>query len=118
MDWHPLPLPWRKTLAPLFLDATAPFRLLRLPAVGGAEPVTAACAALTLGLLADSVRWLSHDRTPTSGFDKPNPTRCCPPGAFLPALFAVLMLAGEFTFWQNAVAATGEMLNLVLRLGL
>ena len=116
-DWHPLPLPWREApLAPLFLAATAPFRLLPV----AWQPValnlfTAACAALTLGLLADSVRWLPHDRTPDQRLRQTDPNALLPiRAAFLPALFAVLMLAGQLTFWQNAVAATGEMLNLLL----
>jgi hypothetical protein len=41
--------------------------------------------------------------------------RCFPSGPrFLPALFAVLMLATQLTFWQNAVVATGEMLNVLV----
>jgi tetratricopeptide (TPR) repeat protein len=122
-DWHPLPLPWRtETLAPLFLVLTAPVRLLPI----AWQPVVlnifaAVCAALTLGLLARSVRLLAHDRTPDqrlrltgdirdSGYNALLPIRA----AFLPPLFAVLMLAGQQTFWQNAVAVTGEMLNLML----
>ena len=34
--------------------------------------------------------------------------------AFLPVLFAVLMLGLQLTFWQNAVAATGEMLDVLV----
>ena len=33
---------------------------------------------------------------------------------FLPALFAVLVLAMQLTFWENAIVATGEMLNLLV----
>jgi tetratricopeptide (TPR) repeat protein len=116
-DWHPLPLPWREEpMAPLFLALTAPFRLLPI----AWQPValnllTAVCAALTLGLLADSVRWLPHNRTPDQRLRQTDPNALLPiRAAFLPALFAVLMLAGQLTFWQNAVAATGEMLNLLL----
>ena len=34
--------------------------------------------------------------------------------AFLPAVFAVLLLASQLTFWQNAVAGTGEMIDLLV----
>jgi tetratricopeptide (TPR) repeat protein len=116
-DWHPLPLPWREApMAPLFLAVTAPFRLL--PAAWqplALNLLTAVCAALTLGLLADSVRLLPHNRTPDQRLRQTNPNALLPiRAAFLPALFAVLMLAGQLTFWQNAVAATGEVLNVLL----
>jgi tetratricopeptide (TPR) repeat protein len=116
-DWHPLPLPWREApVAPLFLAVTAPFRLLPVAWQPLAlNLLTAVCAALTLGLLADSVRLLPHDRTPEQRLRQTDPNALLPiRAAFLPALFAVLMLAGQLTFWQNAVAATGDMLNLLL----
>jgi tetratricopeptide (TPR) repeat protein len=116
-DWHPLPFPWREEpMAPLFLAVTAPFRLL--PAAW--EPLalnllTAVCAALTLGLLAHSVRLMPHNRTPDQRLRLTDPNGLLSiRAAFLPVLFAVLMLAGQLTFWQNAVAATGEMLNVLL----
>jgi predicted Zn-dependent protease len=34
--------------------------------------------------------------------------------AYLPVLFAVLILAAQLTFWQHAVAASGEMLNVLV----
>ena len=41
--------------------------------------------------------------------------RCSPlRAAFLPPLFAVLMLAGQINFWQNAVAANDDMLDLLV----
>jgi tetratricopeptide (TPR) repeat protein len=116
-DWHPYPLNWHpEVVAPLFLVLTAPIRLLPV----AWQPVTlnvftAVCAALTLGLLARSVRLLPHDRTREQrlrelGAHAQLTFRC----AFLPALFAVLVLATQLTFWQNAVVATGEMLNLLV----
>ncbi len=116
-DWHPLPLPWREEpMAPLFLAVTAPFRLLPVAWQPLAlNLLTAVCAALTLGLLADSVRLLPHNRTPEQRLRQTDPNALLPiRAAFLPALFAVLMLAGQLIFWQNAVAATGEMLSLLL----
>ncbi len=116
-DWHPYPLKWRpETMAPLFLVLTAPVRLL--PA--GWQPAalnvfTAACAALTLGLLARSVRLMPQDRTREQRLlEMGDNALLSIRAAFLPALFAVLMLATQLTFWQNAVAATGEMLNLLV----
>jgi tetratricopeptide (TPR) repeat protein len=116
-DWHPLPLPWRiQPVAPLFMVLTAPVRLLS-PAWQplALNALTAVCAALTLGLLAASVRLLPHDRTREQRVREIGEygllsMRC----AFLPALFAVLMLAGQQTFWQNAISVTGEMLDLLL----
>jgi tetratricopeptide (TPR) repeat protein len=116
-DWHPFPLKWRpEVMAPLFLVLTAPARLL--PAAW--EPVvlngfTAICAALTLGLLARSVRLLPHDRTPEQRMRELGAHGMLSfRSAFLPALFAVLILAAQLIFWENAVAATGEMLNVLL----
>ena len=64
-DWHPYSLNWRPaTMAPLFLVVTAPIRLLPAAWQPAALNVfTALCAALTLGLLARSVRLLPQDRT-------------------------------------------------------
>jgi tetratricopeptide (TPR) repeat protein len=117
-DWHPAPLPWRANLQyqPLFLIFTYPLRLLPLDwRVMGLNVLTALCAALTLAILARSVRLLSHDRT--------NEQRVRTLGeygllslrvAFVPAAFAVLLLAGQLTFWENAVSGTGEMIDLLV----
>jgi thioredoxin-like negative regulator of GroEL len=116
-DWQPYPLEWRtETMAPLFLVLTAPVRFL--PAAW--QPVvlnafTAVCAALTLGLLARSVRLLPHDRTRDQRLRALGPqASLCFRAAFLPTLFAVLLLGTQLTFWQNAVVATGEMLNVLV----
>jgi len=116
-DWNPYSLTWRtEPMAPLYLVLTAPVRLL--PA--GWQPAalnifTAVCAALTLGLLARSVRLWPHDRTREQRLQELG-TRALLTfrTAFLPALFAVLMLATQLTFWQNAITATGEMLNVLV----
>jgi tetratricopeptide (TPR) repeat protein len=116
-DWHPMASSWRReTIEPLFLVVTYPFRLL--PGVWQPfclNAFTAVCAALTLGLLAQSVRMLPHDRTRDQrqreggefGLLSIRP-------AFLPPLFAVLMLGFQLTFWLNAVSATQEMLDLLV----
>ena len=116
-DWHPLPLPWRlQRVAPLFLVLTAPVRLLptawQPAALNG---FAAICAALTLGLLAASVRLLPHDRTREQRVREIGEYGLLSiRAAFLPALFAVLMLAGQQNFWQSAISFTGEMLNLLV----
>ena len=108
---------WRaEPLTPLFLVLTYPVRLL--PAAW--QPVclnafTALCAALTLGLLARSVRLLPHDRTREQRQREGGEFALLSiRTAFLPPLFAVLMLGLQLTFWQHAVSATGEMLDLLV----
>jgi tetratricopeptide (TPR) repeat protein len=116
-DWQPYSLKWRpEPMAPLFLLLTSPVRLLPVAWQPAALNIfTAICAALTLGLLARSVRIFPHDRT--------REQRLCELGpralltfrtAFLPPLFAVLMLATQLSFWQNAITATGEMLDVLV----
>jgi tetratricopeptide (TPR) repeat protein len=116
-DWHPGPLPWRPNPQyPLFFILTYPLRLL--PAgwrVVGWNVFTAVCAALTLAMLARSVRLLSHDRTKEQRLREGGEFALLSVrAAFLPAAFAVLLLAGQLTFWQNAVAGTGEMIDLLV----
>ena len=116
-DWHPGPLPWRPNPQyPLFVILTFPLRLL--PAgwrVVGWNVFTAVCAALTLAILARSVRLLSHDRTKEQRQREGGEFALLSVrAAFLPAAFAVLLLAGQLTFWQNSVAGTGEMIDLLV----
>jgi len=98
-DWHPGPLPWRPDIhyQPLFLILTLPLRWL--PAdwrVMGLNVLTAVCAALTLAILARTVKLFSHDRTKEQrvrvvGKDALLSVR----PAFLPAAFAVLLMGGS-----------------------
>lgn len=116
-DWHPGPLPWRTgPIKPLFLVLTWPVRLL--PAAWqplSLNGLSALWAALTLGLLAVSVRLLPQDRTRDQREREPGEFALLSVrAAFLPALFAVLMLAGQINFWQNAVAASADMLDLLV----
>lgn len=116
-DWHPIPLPWRQTpVAPLFFVLTCPIRLLPVawqPAVLNA--FAAFCAALTLGILAASVRLLPHDRTREQRQREGGEFSLLSlPAALLPVLFAVLMMGLQLTFWRNAIAATGDMLNVLV----
>jgi predicted Zn-dependent protease len=116
-NWHPLPLSWRpEPMRPLFLILTCPVRLL--PAAWqplSLNLLSAVWAALTLGLLAASVRLLPHDRTRDQRQREQGEFGLLSARmAFLPALFAALILAGQITFWQNAVAASNEMLDLLI----
>ena len=99
-DWTPmvgLPLLWLLTL---------PLRLLPAAWVPlGLNLFSAATAALTLGVLARSVQLLP--------WEKPweNTNRLA---SALPVMLACALCGLEFNFWQDAVAATGEMLDLLL----
>ena len=116
-DWHPGPLPWRPNPQyPLLFILTYPLRLF--PAgwrVMGLNGFSTVCAALTLAMLARSVRLFSHDRTGDqrrreAGAHGLLSVRA----AFLPAAFAVLLLAAQLTFWENAVSGSGEMVDLMV----
>jgi hypothetical protein len=117
-DWHPGSLPWRADhqYHPLFLVLTSPLRLL--PAGGrilGLNVFTALCAALTLAILARSVRLFAQNRTKEQRLRERGQFGLLSVRAtFLPATFAVLLLAAQLTFWENAVATSGEMLDLVV----
>jgi tetratricopeptide (TPR) repeat protein len=116
-DWHPIPLPWRQVpVAPLFLVLTCPIRLLPVAWQPAALNAFAAlCAALALGLLAASVRLLPHDRTREQRQRESGEFSLLSlPAAFLPALFAVLMMGLQLTFWRNAIAATGDILDVLV----
>lgn len=101
--------------SPLMFLFTSPFRLLPTAAVPLALNLfSAACAAVTLGLLARSVAILPHDRTEAerlrerSGFAFLT-TR----SAWFPPLLAVVMFGWQFGCWQNATSFTGESLDLL-----
>jgi predicted Zn-dependent protease len=98
-DWLPM------TSQPLLWLLTLPLRLL--PA--GWVPValnlfSAVCAAAVLGLLARSLELLSW----------PRPLDSAGRWRRLPVLLAVAVCGLEFHFWQEAAAATGEMLDVLL----
>jgi tetratricopeptide (TPR) repeat protein len=99
-DWTPMvgqPLLWLFTL---------PLRLLPAAWVPlGLNFFSAATAALTLGLLARTVQLLPWDRP----WESTNRL-----ASALPVLLACVVCGLEFSFWQEATAATGKMLNLLL----
>jgi hypothetical protein len=76
---------------------------------------SAACAALTLGLLARSVALLPHDRTDAQRKRERSDFSFLTTGsAWLPPVLAVLVCGLQMTFWQNATNYTGEMFDLLL----
>ncbi len=99
-DWIPMagqPLLWLFTL---------PFRLLAARWVPlGLNFFSAVSAALTLGLLARTIQLMPWDRP----WEKRNRW-----AGKLPVLLACVVCGLEFSFWQEATAATGEMLDLLL----
>jgi tetratricopeptide (TPR) repeat protein len=116
-DWHPYPLSWRPCVAtPLFFVLTCPLRLL--PAAWqplALNAFAAICAALALGLLGASVRLLPHDRTKEQRQRESGEFSLLSlPAAFLPALFAVLMMGLQLTFWREAISANGDILDLLV----
>ncbi len=76
------------------------------------------CAVLTLALLARSVALVPHDRTHEQRQKEHSPSAILSiPAAWLPPLFAALVLGFQLTFWENATSASGpgsEMLDLLL----
>jgi tetratricopeptide (TPR) repeat protein len=100
-DWQPM------TGQPLFWLLTLPLRLLPAGWVApGLNLFSALCGALTLGIMARSLELADWDR-PLAAL-----------GGWrsrLPIIFACVVCGLEFNFWQEATAATGEMLqNLLL----
>jgi tetratricopeptide (TPR) repeat protein len=81
----------------------------------GVNCFSAACAALTLALLARSVALLPHDRTEEQRTrERSLGALLSIPAAWLPPLLAAVLSGFELTFWENATAASGEILNLLL----
>jgi tetratricopeptide (TPR) repeat protein len=108
---------WPKNnLGPLHFLVTYPFRWLPvswLPVV--LNLFAAICAALTLALLARSVALLPHDRTKTQRRrERSEFSLLSIRAAWLPPVLAVMVCGLQMTFWENAVAGTGELLNLLL----
>lgn len=108
---------WAPTLeGPVLYLLTYPIRWL--PAgwqPGGLNVFSAVCAALTLALLARSVALLPHDRTRDQRQrERSEHSLLSLPTAWLPPVFAVLVAGLQLTFWENATAHSGEMLNLLM----
>jgi tetratricopeptide (TPR) repeat protein len=116
-DWHPGNISWRPSaVEPLHFLLTYPFRWFS----GGAQLIalnlfSAICGALTLALLARSVSILPQDRTREQRQRENGPASVLNvPNSWLPPFVAVLVCGLQLLFWENAVAHTGQMLNLLV----
>ncbi len=75
----------------------------------------ALCAAGSLGLLARSVAILPHDRTRDQrALERSEYSFLSIRSAWVPPVFAAAVCGLQLTYWQNAVVATGEALDLLL----
>lgn len=109
-DWRPI------VNSPLHYLLTLPFRVLSGTAgFIGLNLFAAVAAALTLGLLARSVMLLPQDRTREQRHRELGP-HCLLTGRFswLPPVFAAAVCGLQLTFWEHAIAETGEMLDLLI----
>ncbi|MCX6928559.1 MAG: DUF2723 domain-containing protein, partial [Verrucomicrobia bacterium] len=111
-DWS-----WQPMLfQPVLFLLTRP--LTWLPGSGAALALnvfSAVCASLTLALLARSVAILPHDRLEQQRVLAQNEQALLLlPSAWAPVVLATVALGLQLTFWENATAASGEMLDLLL----
>ncbi len=101
---------------PLYLTVTYPLRWLPAQLIPLAlNAFSALCAALCVGLLARCVTLLPQDRT------EEQRVRCHTAfslytgrAAWLPPVFAALLLGLQLTFWEDATAASTEIFDLLL----
>lgn len=108
---------WQPSLTdPLYWVITYPLRWLPGLVVPIALNLLAAvCAALSLALLARSVALLPHDRTKEQRIREGSRSFLLSvPAAWLPPILAAAVCGLQLTFWENATAASMEMLNLLL----
>ena len=108
---------WQPMLSqPVLCLLTSPFRWLPAGWVPAALNVfEAVCASLTLATLARSVALLPHDRLERQRLLVQNEDALLSvPDAWVPAVLATVALGLQLTFWEHAVAASGEMLDLLL----
>lgn len=101
---------------PLYWLLTYPFRWLPAAEIPlGLNLFSAACATLTLALLARSVALLPHDRTHSQREkERSEFSFLSIPAAWLPPVLAVMLCGLQLTFWENATVASSEILNLLL----
>ena len=109
-DWRP------EVVAPLHVLLTWPLKWfpggLQLLGLNLFEAV---CAGLTLTLLARSVSLLPHDRTKEQRqFERSDYSLLTIATAWLPPVLAALVCGLQLNFWENAIAANGEMLDLLV----
>jgi tetratricopeptide (TPR) repeat protein len=111
-------LNWRPELqGPVISVVTYPLHWLPASAVALAlNGFTALCAALALGLLARSVALIPHQQTEGQRQRLPPSAAglLAIPNGWLPPTLAVLVCGLQLSFWQHAIAVTGEMFDLLL----
>jgi len=108
---------WRSNvIAPLHVILTFPVRWLPAAVqLTCLNLIAAVCASLALGLLARSVALLPHDRTREQrGLERSDHSLLSIGAAWLPPVLAALLCGLQLSFWENAVVATGEALDLLL----
>ena len=108
---------WQPMLSqPLLCLVTLPFRWLPASCVPLALNVfTAVCAALTLATLARSVTLLPQDCLEKQRLLVQNEHALLSVrSAWLPVVLASVALGLQLTFWEQAIAASAEMLDLLL----
>jgi tetratricopeptide (TPR) repeat protein len=108
---------WQPELSgPLLWLLTCPFRWLPSRLIPlGLNLFPAVCAALTLALLARSIALLPHDRSHEQRLKEASEFSLLSiPAAWVPPLLAALVCGLQLSFWENATAASGEMLDLLL----
>src|SRR6266404_7102985 len=108
---------WQPELyGPLYWLVTYPFRWLPLTLIPLALNLLATlCAVLTLALLARSVALLPHDRTHQQRLRETSDFSLLTVRArWLPPVLATLVCGLQLTFWENATAASSEILSLLL----
>jgi tetratricopeptide (TPR) repeat protein len=108
---------WQPSFSePLYWLVTSPLRLLPPAVIPVALNLfSAICAALSLALLARSVALWPHDRTKEERIRLTSPvTTLAIPTAWIPPLVAAAVCGFQLTFWENATAASMQMLDLLL----
>src|ERR1035438_6935790 len=110
-------LNWRAELfGPVTYVVTWPLRWLPAAWIPPALNLLAAgCVALSLAWLARAVALLPHNQTVAQRLRlrRESPTLSIR-SAWLPPTLAVLVCGLQLTFWEHAIAGTGEMLDLLL----
>ena len=101
---------------PLYWLVTLPIKLLPPSVIPLAlNFLSAVCAALSLTFLARSVMLLPHDRTQEQRLrEKSEFSLLSIRHAWLPPVMAVVICGLQLTFWEQATAASVEMLDLLV----
>jgi len=108
---------WQPELyGPLYWLVTYPFRWLPVTLIPlGLNLLATVCAVLTVALLARSVALLPHDRTHQQRLRETSDFSLLTIRArWLPPVMAGVVCGLQLTFWENATAASSEMLDLLL----